>query len=501
MRGLLGLALFVFAAAPLAAQASPYLPLDDPRLPLLEHLIARGDVEDPSPMVRPFRVADALRVLAAADTAPDAPSGAPIRWLRESLSEEIADTQAWWQVQARVGGEAYTQKRRDPLHLGGPGTANPYADFGLRGRFGPIVGSTRASLEPSLIGDPDWPNRAQENLTGRLIEGYLSAQFKFGSLTYGQLQRNWGPVGLPGIELSDVAYERQGLALELGTKDVKLTALASDLRPEPNSLGQSANRYFFTHRLEGRFSRRFRLALWEDILIQGVGRTFETPFANPLSPSVLANQFGIADTGSNVMIGADAVVRVGRRATIQVQAALDDFWFNKRSMKQDRWAFTIAGYGPLGRRLGWRAWYTQVSSLALRTGNPLENFTDQGVGIGRNFSDDDQLSVSLTVPVARSWLVAPDLTFQRQGEGKIDDPYPPPGPNGTQVTPMFLIGTVEYTYRLGLAVTGRQGPLEVRAGAGFHHVTNDQNQPGVTANRIVARIQATLAWRRHGAFH
>src|SRR6476620_5860827 len=51
------------------AQASPYLPLDDPRLPLLEHLIERGDIEDPSPMVRPFRRRDAVRVLAAADTA------------------------------------------------------------------------------------------------------------------------------------------------------------------------------------------------------------------------------------------------------------------------------------------------------------------------------------------------------------------------------------------------------------------------------------------------
>ena len=43
------------------AQSSPYLPLDDPRLPPLEHLIARGDIADPSPMVRPFTRADALR--------------------------------------------------------------------------------------------------------------------------------------------------------------------------------------------------------------------------------------------------------------------------------------------------------------------------------------------------------------------------------------------------------------------------------------------------------
>ena len=37
----------VLAPARLAAQASPYLSLDDPRLPLLEQLIARGDVADP----------------------------------------------------------------------------------------------------------------------------------------------------------------------------------------------------------------------------------------------------------------------------------------------------------------------------------------------------------------------------------------------------------------------------------------------------------------------
>jgi hypothetical protein len=65
---LVALLLAALAPARGAAQSSPYLPLDDPRLPLLEHLIARGDIADPSPMVRPFRRADALRVLAGADT-------------------------------------------------------------------------------------------------------------------------------------------------------------------------------------------------------------------------------------------------------------------------------------------------------------------------------------------------------------------------------------------------------------------------------------------------
>jgi hypothetical protein len=451
-------------------------------------------------MIRPFRVSDAVRVLAGADSTPAAPGGALIHRVHETFAADLVPAEAWWGVEVRAGGEAYTQKRRDPLHLGGPGTANPYADATLRGVLGPVAAAVRPSLEPSLIGDPDWPNKAQENVTGRLIEGYISAQFKYGSLTYGQVQRNWGPVGLPGIPLSDVSYERQGLELELGTKDVRLTALASDLRPQVDSIGQSVNRYYFVHRLEARLSQRFRLALWESTLIQGVGRTLETPFANPLSPSVLANSFGIADTGSNVMVGMDATWRVGHRTTLQVQGALDDFWFNDRNQKQDRWAFTIAGQGALGAQLGWRARYTQVSSLALRTLNPQEDFTDQGVGIGRNFSDGDQLSALLTIPAGHLGLLSPELTFQRQGEGKIDAPYPLPDANGNQITPMFLIGTVERTYRIALGVSGREGPFDIAANGGVHHVVNDQNQPGVTADRFVGRIKITLDWRRRGQF-
>ncbi|HEU5170112.1 MAG TPA: hypothetical protein VFU46_06225, partial [Gemmatimonadales bacterium] len=418
----LGALLLACAVQTAVAQTSPYLPLDDARLPLLEHLILRGDLEDPSPMIRPFRLADAARVLAAADTAPDRGTGALIRELRESVTEDTA--RARWSLAARLGGQAYTQKRRDPLHLGGARAANPYLDFTLQGVFGPVVGSTRPALDPRLIGDPDWPNTAQEHVTGRLVEGYLGVQFKYGAITYGQLDRNWGPAGLPGIAISDVGYERQGLALELGTDAVRLHAFASDLRRQRDSIGQSVNRYFFAHRLEARLSRGVRLGVWETLIIQGVGRGFETPFANPLSPSVIANSFGIADSGSNVMFGLDLTWSLGRRTRLQFQGGLDDFWFNDRRMRQDRWAYTVAGAGALGARLGWYAWYTQASSLAFRTQNPQENFADQGVGIGRNFSDMDQTRVAVAIPVARTWLITPDLTFQRQGEGRIGDPYP-----------------------------------------------------------------------------
>ena len=91
----------VLVPARSAAQGSPYVPLDDPRLPLLEHLIARGDVADPSPQVRPFRWADAARVLAAADTA-DAPASDLIRSLREAFEVPAGDR---WRLAARGGAQ------------------------------------------------------------------------------------------------------------------------------------------------------------------------------------------------------------------------------------------------------------------------------------------------------------------------------------------------------------------------------------------------------------
>src|SRR5512141_3176648 len=94
IRALRTAALLVGAGAPaLAAQATPYVPLDDPRLPLFEHLVARGDVADPTPFVRPFLRSEALRVLAAADTAPETPGGRLVHRPREEWA--VPTSESW----------------------------------------------------------------------------------------------------------------------------------------------------------------------------------------------------------------------------------------------------------------------------------------------------------------------------------------------------------------------------------------------------------------------
>ena len=485
----------VLVPARAAAQASPYISLDDPRLPLLEHLIARGEVEDPSPMVRPFRRADAVRVLVAADTSAEASSTALIQRLRHELEDPAGNR---WRIELRVGGQAYSHARRELLHPAGPDGVRPYAQLGAEATFGSILLVTRPVVEPRLTRDPDWPGRRDVDVAGRMADAYLGAQFKHGSVFYGQMDRNWGPVGLPGIPLSNYGYERQGLALEIGTRSLRLSALATELQDETDSLGGTVHRYYFVHRLHAGLSRRLALALWEGVVLAGADRNFETRYRNPLSLSYLANTIGLGDRG-NVLLGADVRWQAFGRTIFSGQLALDDFWFRDRQRNRDRWALTVGAEGPLAHAAAWHALYTQVSSLALRAFDRSESFTDAGVGIGRNFSDQDQLSLRVTFPFRSRWLVAPELTLVRQGEGGINDPYPQPDSAGVLPTPALFIGTVERTYRAAVGLSGRTGPLDLTADVGFHHVVNSGHQEGRTVNRFQGRIQATLGISRGGA--
>jgi hypothetical protein len=476
------------------AQASPYLPLDDPRLPLLEHLIARGDIEDPSPMVRPVRRADALRVLAPADTA-----GAPrlVAALRAAL-EEVPGGQAW-RLAARGGAQAYSHIRRDLLHPLGPDGARPYADFTGEAVFGPFALESRLAAEPRIVDDPEWPGRKDLTLAWRFPDAYLSAQFKYGSIFYGQMDRNWGPVGTAGIGVSDFGYPQVEAGFRLGTRTFELEALARSLYDARDSLGNVVHRYFFAHRAGARLSDRLRIGLWETVVLAGVDRQFDGRYRNPLTSLLFANQFGLGADG-NVMIGADAHWRVRGRATLEAQLGIDDLQYENPSgatRYPNRWALTVAGFGPLGRALGWRAFYTQASSLAFRTANPFENFTDAGVGIGRNFDDMDQVTLTVSVPRGTRWLLTPELTLLRQGEGAINAPFPTT-PAEAGATPQIFIGVVERTWRAALGLRGTEGPLDLSLNAGFHHVVNADHQEGRTVDRFEGRFQATVGFSRQG---
>jgi hypothetical protein len=497
LRFALALALLAVGARRVDAQASPYVPLDDPMLPLLEQLIARGDVRDPSPMVRPFRRSDAQRVLAAADT----------------TLETVRELRAWYadvpdptpgdsafrfrgQVIGRAGFQAATQARRDLLHPAGDGSVWPWADVRFEATWGPVALVARPGIENRVQDDPDWPGRRDNLFSGRLFEGYASVQAGPARLMFGQLERNWGPTGLPGFPISNVSYRRDGLAIEFDTRTVQFSSYASQLADMTDSTGALVKRYYLTKRLGVRLSDRLTLGAWESTVLQGVGRSFESAYLNPLSLIYLVGTYGYGDAGVNNMIGLDVTWRSGRH-TVLGQFALDDFWYDNRERNRDRFGLTAAATGPLGRRASYRATYSMVSAFALRTFVSEEAFVDDGVGLGRNFSDNDQFTLQASVPITSRWLISPELTYFRQGEGRITDPYPVLPLDRARFPTVFL-GTVERTLRAAVAVSGRQGPLQLFANAGVHRISNLENVAGASKTRIEARVQASLAIGRSG---
>jgi len=499
LRRLLALALLLGAGAPLWAQGSPYVPLDHPLLPLAELLISRGDIADPSPMIRPFRRADLIRVLNAAALDTSASAGRIGERLRQAFTD--SDSSAWFRVAARGGLQMFTRARRDLLHPAGADGVRFYADAAFEGRAGPLVLVSRPAAENRLKVDPDWAGaglQRQKNQAYRFIDAYIAAQFRQARLFYGQMDRNWGPAQALGLSIANYGYPRSDVGFDLALRDLQFTVVATQLTDVRAADSLDHKRYFLAHRLNLRVSSRLNLALWETGLLAGPNQSFNPLFRNPMTLLSFPIQQGQADD-RNTIIGGDLSWRPARRLLLEGQAMIDDKWrlrddpgHTGELRHPGRYAFTIRGSGAIGATGSWSASLALLSSLAYRTTDSAKSFIDRGVGIGPHFPDNLVMSIAMAQPVARRWVVTPDLTLLRQGEGRIDAPFPVD--RELSDTPELFIGTVASTYRIGTSVSGSAGGFALSGNAGLHHTTNADHVRGRSRTRLEARLVATFGW-------
>ena len=133
-------------------------------------------------------------------------------------------------------------------------------------------------------------------------------------------------------------------------------------------------------------------------------------------------------------------------------------------------------------------------NLTYRTPSPPEAVMRSGVGLGRNFSDYDQLTVRGSWYAAPGVLLSPEATLLRQGAGDFRLPYPPVTAYDT--TPTFLAGVVQRTLRLAAAAELARSRYSVSAEAGVHFVRNAGHVTGASESRFVGRIAVTYRLRR-----
>src|SRR6266480_1521795 len=205
---LLLFSLLLLAPTLAAQEASPYVPLQHWTMPYVEHLIARGVIPDPTPLTRPLKRGDLVRVLRAVDTLTVGDKVAQtVRRLLAAL--DVPGHGARYRVVGEAGVAAATYARRDPLAAiddTGPRQAGPElvtVSGGLDGQLqlSHVVAVTHPYVDTRLKHDPDWYGFKKRSVAGRTAESYLSAQWPVGELFFGRLDRNWGPSGIQGLLL------------------------------------------------------------------------------------------------------------------------------------------------------------------------------------------------------------------------------------------------------------------------------------------------------------
>lgn len=467
----------------LVQDGSPYVPLSHWSMPYVEHWIARGIVRDPAPLARPFARIDLVAVLAAVDTNR---IGARERRMLAAIRADLDDRESGPAVRitTHAGIAAATHTTRDPLRDAGPEWGSASGGGSLELRLGPIAAVTHPYFDTRLKRDPDYQGYKARAVTGRNAEAYIDARWRFGEVFFGTVDRNWGPPALEGLIVSPSPYGYDHFFIGLGTSFIRLEGLLTQLDDMLDTSGAVNHRHYVAHRLLVRPPGRVTLVLWEGTLVAGPGRELEPWFANILNLGLLA-QYDQGVTANN-QVGVDLEVRLGATRAFG-SFMIDDIQIDRSAasdLEPPQYGATLGAQGGLGP-LDWTLFYTRVANLTYRTDNPVETMMRRGVGLGRNFSDYDQITLRASA-LAGPVLFSPEVTLLRQGEGDFRQPYPPVSAFPT--TPTFLAGIVERTVRLALAARVDSRRLGLHGNAGVHLVHNAGHVTGANDTRFVGSV-------------
>ena len=491
MRTILLLLLLAPAGA-FAQEASPYIPLSWWGAPFVEHLITRGRLADPTPLTRPFRSADLVRALDAVDsTVVTSAEWAVVRQMRADLTRREHGPSVRMDVHAGVAASSHA--RRDALREAGPGHGTFSGGAALTLYLGPAVVVSHPYFDTRLKWDPDWYGKKDRIIAGKASEAYISAQFRFGELFFGILDRNWGPSAVQGLLLSDSPYGPDHLSITIGTSGLRLDGIATQLNSRTDTAGLVHNRYMILHRLWVRPPPpgHWTFDVWEGSVLEGVGRQLEPWYLN------LVNVGYITQTNTNAHVNSFLGFDAQRRAAVTVfaQGMLDDIQIDRKSaldLKPPSYGLTVGAQGSLPRFNGaWTLFYTRVTNLTYRNENNFETPIYFGLGTGRNFSDYDQATLRASFMAPPSILLTPEVTFLRQGEGDPHLPHPPV--TAYPSTPTIFAGVVTRTLRLALAGRVRHGRWVVSGDGGVHLISNAGHVTGASKTRWVGTVQ--LEWR------
>lgn len=495
-------AALIAVPAAMNAQASPYLPVDDVSYKYVDALMARGLFGGISVLERPYHVA---RIRAAIDSARATNPGRVVSSYLEALSQTIAKYELAKRPEtgsrhapfrARASFDFYATAETSSLRELMLADWREEVKPGIAGYFvmggGHLAASVRALLDNRLNVDPEFAGRKDRSIAGRTEDAYIAGEWKYAEAALGRVSRSWGPIGFSGLQLGSDAYTYDHLYSRFGIEKIHLSTVITRLENYVLSPGVESSRYFSTHRLA--FNRgRFEGGLSESFVYSGVGRGMEFSLVNPFN--VYALSWRNERTDGNLSFGGDIAYRSGKFGTYSAQVLVDDIQIDRCDSvcrEPSAYGFTATAEGiPLFGDQRWFASYTRVSSLAYRTPNISERYAIYNVGLGRGFSDYDEVRLGADLALIPRTPLKLYGAYRRQGEGDYRDLYPPEFLYAS--IPGTFVGTVQKTARIGVSGATTVGRDFAMSGdLGFNHSVNRYHIEGVRTNRFEGR--ARVVW-------
>lgn len=470
------LAALVASGGPLAAQegagAGPYVTVGSRLDELVVWAQEAGALARLDPLTRPWRLDIVRAAVAREDTSVLTPGArTALRWVADEIGARDSSI-----VVAEMAVQAFANGRRESFRWSDSGAVVPAVAVRVELARGPIVAVINPALDNRLKHDPEWGGYTARTFAGRLQEAYVAAMGRYGELHVGRTARNWGPAPFQGVMLSPSAYASDEIAATVRLGRFALTSIAQRLDDADTTATVVHQRWLAAHRLSVDVGRGGWVALSETAVYGGYGQGFDPVMHAPLGLALLA-QYN-EGRQMNSMVGADALVPLGRGLRLGLALMLDDIQVHDEVLTDDRpssYAATAtlswAAAAPLHAVVG----YTRVSALAYRNSfEPYSVYTNRNVGLARNFADYDQLLLRVEARPRATLRTALDLTVIRQGAGDFRQPFPPdsvlaqPG-QGFLTEPVHTLpgarASLEWWGRGALRVQGQLGVVKDLGGA------------------------------------
>ncbi len=352
-------------------------------------------------------------------------------------------------------------------------------------------------LDEQLADDPDYTGKKWRGLAGEVENAYLAGNYGGVDIIFGRFGAGWGPAA-QSLVLSPTASTMDALSVRVRWNRFYFTYQAGKL--DGSQIGGDStvsyiNRYFVGHRIDFRAVGQLYIGLFETVIFGGEGRSYEAAYLNPIN-FYHAWQLN-EDTDDNTFLGFDMRYYLGNRHKWYAQMLFDDFQIDDEEQgdQEPNEVGVLCGIQSLGwfGDYDFKVEYLRITNRTFNQKTPYNRYLNRDRLIGHPFGPDgERLDISCTrwfSPIRRARL---ELSYQRRGEGRVDDDWTEPWLEieGAYDEP-FPTGTVETTFTGALSFAGFVRDIAyVDITAGIERIENYDHIPD--DDRTVPFINARL---------